>query len=194
MRRNQAPEYRDTHTLIVRKTKSLLRTLTPTQIRNLNRTGKSALFLTSDARSTPKIRASSVQLTITSPPFLDIVQYREDNWLRCWFNGLDSDMINGTITMARTIKEWTGVMGDVFYELYRLTAVGGRVAFEVGEVRKGTVRLEEHVVPLGIGAGFTCEAVMINTQAFTKTSHIWGVDNMGCGTNTNRIMVFKKDR
>jgi hypothetical protein len=47
-------------------------------------------------------------------------------------------------------------------------------------------------VPLGIAAGFTCPAVMINTQAFTKTSHIWGVDNMGCGTNTNRIILFKK--
>jgi hypothetical protein len=194
IRRRQAPVYRDTHTLIARKTKSLLRTLTPAQARNLRRAGASARFLTGDARSTPEIPDGSVQLTVTSPPFLDVVQYREDNWLRCWFNGLDSEMIDRKITMARTVREWAGVMGEVFHELYRVTAAGGVVAFEVGEVRKGTVRLEEHVVPLGIGAGFTCKAVMINTQTFTKTSHIWGVDNMGCGTNTNRIAVFKKDR
>ncbi len=193
VRRCQAPEYRDTHALIAKKTRSLIRTLTPAQARNLRRAGALARFLTGDARSTPEIPSDSVQLTVTSPPFLNIVQYPGDNWLRCWFNGLDSDMIETTITMARTVREWAGVMGEVFHELYRVTAPGGVVAFEVGEVRKGTVRLDEHVVPLGIGAGFTCEAVMINTQAFTKTSHIWGVDNMGCGTNTNRIVVFKKE-
>jgi hypothetical protein len=86
------------------------------------------------------------------------------------------------------------VMKDVFRELYRITAAEGWVAFEVGEVRKGTIRLEEHVVPLGIAVGFSCPAIMINTQTFTKTSHIWGIDNMGCGTNTNRIILFRKDR
>jgi hypothetical protein len=193
VRRNQVPEYRDTHRLIVKKTKSLLRTLTGPQIRSLNIAGKQARFLTRDARKTPEIPDETVQLTVTSPPFLDIVQYRGDNWLRCWFNGLESDAIGKIITMARTVDGWKAVMADVFCELYRVTAPGGWVAFEVGEVRKGTVRLEEHVVPLGITAGFSCKAVMINTQAFTKTSHIWGVDNMGRGTNTNRIVVFRKE-
>jgi hypothetical protein len=192
-RRDQVPEYRDTHRLVVKKTKSLVRTLTASHTRALNTAGKRARFLTCDARATPEIPDNSVQLTVTSPPFLDIVQYRDDNWLRCWFNGLASGQIGKTLTMARTVDGWKAVMGDVFGELYRVTAPGGWVAFEVGEVRKGTVRLEEHVVPLGIRAGFACTAVMINAQAFTKTSHIWGVDNMGCGTNTNRIVVFKKN-
>ena len=152
VRRNQVPEYRDTHRLIIKKTKSLLRTLTGPQIRALNLTGKRARFLTCDARKTPEIPDDTVQLTVTSPPFLDIVQYRGDNWLRCWFNGLESDAIGKIITMARTVDGWKAVMADVFCELYRVTAPGGWVAFEVGEVRKGTVRLEEHVVPLGITA------------------------------------------
>jgi hypothetical protein len=84
-------------------------------------------------------------------------------------------------------------MKEVLRELYRVTAPQGWVAFEVGEIRKGTLRLEEYIVPPGISAGFSCKAVMINSQAFTKTSHIWGVDNMGCGTNTNRIIIFKKE-
>lgn len=191
-KRNQVPEYRNTHRLMVKKTRSLLRTLNNSQIRALIRAGERARFLTRDARDTPDIVDDTVQLTVTSPPFLDIVQYREDNWLRCWFNGLEGDTIGKTITMARTVEEWAAVMRDVLCELYRVTAPGGWVAFEVGEVRKGTIRLEEYIVPLGIAAGFACPAVMINTQTFTKTSHIWGVDNMGCGTNTNRIIVFKK--
>ncbi len=191
-RRKQEPEYRNTRQRILKKTKSLLSGLTNDQIRNLNSAATTARFLTGDAGRTKAIPDGSVQLTVTSPPFLDIVQYREDNWLRCWFNGLDTRTIGKGITMARTVKEWAAVMGGVFTELYRVTRPVGWVAFEVGEVRKGTVRLEEEVIPLGTAAGFSCDAVMINTQEFTKTSHIWGVANMGCGTNTNRIAVFRK--
>ena len=191
-KRLQIPEYRDTHQIILDKTKSLLRTLTPAEKKFLKRAGKKARLLTGDARSTPDIPDTSVQLTVTSPPFLDIVQYREDNWLRCWFNGINEENIGKQITMARTLDEWTGVMGSVFWELYRITRPGGWVAFEVGEVRKQSIRLEEHVIPLGIAAGFTCYGVLINQQVFTKTSNIWGVNNMASGTNTNRIVIFQK--
>jgi hypothetical protein len=191
-KRLQEPEYRDTHRIILTKTKSLLRRIADAEIKNLGKAGKKAVLLTRDARSTPEIRNDSVQLTVTSPPFLDIVQYRDDNWLRCWFNGLEAETVGRQITMAHTVEEWTRVMGAVFDELYRITCPGGFVAFEVGEVRKRTIRLEEHVVPLGIDAGFSCPCVIINQQHFTKTSNIWGVDNMAHGTNTNRIVVFKK--
>ena len=191
-KRQQLPEYRDTHKIILDKTKSLLRSLSPEDKKNLQRAGKKARLFTMDARSTPDIPDTSVQLTVTSPPFLDVVQYREDNWLRCWFCGHDEEATGKQITMARTLDEWTGVMGSVFRELYRITKIGGYVAFEVGEVRKRTIRLEEHVVPLGIAAGFTCDGVLINQQTFTKTSNIWGVNNMASGTNTNRIVLFHK--
>jgi hypothetical protein len=192
LKRSQVPEYRDTRRIIASKTKSLLRTLNDEEKRNLAKAGKKAILISGDAQATPEIPDESVQLTVTSPPFLDIVQYREDNWLRCWFNGLDEDTIGRRITMARTVDEWTAVMGRVFSELFRITKPGGYVAFEVGEVRKRTIRLEEHVVPLGISAGFSCECILINQQVFTKTSNIWGVDNNACGTNTNRIVVFRK--
>ena len=88
----------------------------------------------------------------------------------------------------------TDVMARIFAELYRITKRGGWVAFEVGEVRKGKIRLEEHVIPLGLDAGFSCEALLINQQRFTKTANIWGVGNNRLGTNTNRIVVFRKLR
>jgi len=192
LKRRQEPEYRNTHRIILAKTKSLLRSLSDAGMRNLVRAGKKAILLTGDARDTPEIRDGSVRLTVTSPPFLDIVQYPDDNWLRCWFNGLDADAIASRITMARSVSEWSRTMGEVFSELYRITCPGGFVAFEVGEVRKRTIRLEEHVVPAGVAAGFDCPCVIINQQHFTKTSNIWGVGNMASGTNTNRIVVFRK--
>lgn len=191
-KRNQSPQYRDVKTIIERKTASLLKNLQPSEIANLRQAAQTAVFLEHDAPSTPEITSGSVNLTVTSPPFLDIIQYSKDNWLRCWFNGLDSSAIEKRITMAKTVEAWSEAMGRVFLELYRITAPGGWVAFEVGEVRKGKIKLEEYVVPLGINAGFSCVGVIINSQAFTKTANIWGVNNNSHGTNTNRIVLFQK--
>jgi hypothetical protein len=135
-----------------------------------------------------------VRLTVTSPPFLDVVQYARDNWLRCWFNKLDAQAIAARITMAPEVEEWAAAMTPVFAELHRITQRGGWVAFEVGEVRRGAVKLEEVVAPLGVNAGFSCEAILINTQRFTKTANIWGVSNNKLGTNSNRIVLFRKTK
>jgi len=189
----QKPEYRDTRNLILLKTRDLLRNLTEKQIGNLERAGGKARFFELDARETKRIRRGSVQLTVTSPPFLDIVDYHQDNWLRCWFNSIDDEKVAKKITMSKTLEEWSAVMLDVFRELRRITKEGGWVAFEVGELRNGKIRLDEHVVPLGIEAGFRCEGIVINSQQFTKTSNIWGIKNNQRGTNTNRIVLFHKD-
>ena len=191
-KRAQTPEYRDTRALILKKSRQLQRGLIAEQSANLHAAGKRAQFLTDKADATRAIAAGSVQLTVTSPPFLDIVQYSNDNWLRCWFNDLDADAIAAGITMSRTIDGWSAAMSKVFAELYRITRKNGWVAFEVGEVRKGKVRLEEHVVPIGNGAGFACEAILFNEQRFTKTANIWGIGNNEAGTNSNRIVVFRK--
>ncbi|RMH77684.1 MAG: site-specific DNA-methyltransferase, partial [Calditrichaeota bacterium] len=83
-RRNQQPPYRDTRALILRKSRSLLRHIDEPLRRQLHALGASARFLTADARSTPEIPSQSVDLIVTSPPFLNVVQYAADNWLRCW--------------------------------------------------------------------------------------------------------------
>jgi hypothetical protein len=69
---------------------------------------------------------------------------------------------------------------------------GGHVAFEVGEVRGGAVRLEEVVIPAGLDAGLEPVLVVINAQQFTKTANCWGVANNRKGTNTNRIVLLRK--
>ncbi|MHA1265477.1 MAG: DNA methyltransferase [Candidatus Helarchaeota archaeon] len=191
-KRNQHPPYRNTRELILRKSKALLRNVTAQQIQRLRTAGETALFLENDARSTPEISSKSIQLTVTSPPFLDVVQYARDNWLRCWFNSLDTTTIAKKLTITRTLAEWTNVMQPVFHELYRITKVKGWVAFEVGEVRKNSIRLDEYVIPMGIQAGFHCVGILINRQKFTKTSNIWGIRNMDFGTNTNRIVLFHR--
>lgn len=191
-RLKQEPEYRDIRALILKKTMQLQGRLGAAERWRLRKAAEQAQLLSHDARATADIATGSVQLTVTSPPFLDVVQYARDNWLRCWFNGFDAEKVGERITMSKTVEEWQAEMSAVFAELHRVTRPGGWVAFEVGEVRRGTVKLDEIVAPLGIAAGFECSAILINAQRFTKTANIWGVRNNSLGTNSNRIVLFRK--
>jgi len=192
LKRNQKPEYRSTKAIIAHKSKQLMRNMDEGQIRRLKEASQSALFLEKDASRTCELTDQSITLTVTSPPFLNVVQYSSDNWLRCWFNCIDMNNIDKKITMASSLKEWASIMKGVFEELFRITRPGGWVAFEVGEVRGGKINLEETVVPLGLQCGFTCAGVMVNQQNFTKTSNIWGIKNNRAGTNSNRIVLFTR--
>jgi hypothetical protein len=120
------------------------------------------------------------------------VDYKTDNWLRCWFCGIDAASV--PVTQASNIEGWTRFVTDVLVELRRVLRIGGHIAFEVGEVRGGSVRLEEAVVPAGVAAGLDPLLVLVNAQHFTKTANCWGVSNNRKGTNSNRVVVFRRAR
>ncbi len=187
--RSQVPPRRDVRDLIVRKTRSLLADLDQDARSRLTASFGMALWNTGSA-SEAFWESESVDLVVTSPPFLDVVDYAGDNWLRCWFCGIEP----GTVDIARhkRLADWQVFIGLVFQQLSRLLRPGGYIAFEVGEVRQGSVRLEEAVLPCGVSAGLDATCILINLQTFTKTANIWGVDNNRHGTNTNRIVVFRK--
>jgi hypothetical protein len=105
---------------------------------------------------------------------------------------LGVDVKSVQLTVPHKLAAWQKAMTEVFQELHRLLRPGGHLAFEVGEVRHGAIRLEEAVIPCGIAAGLTPQLVLINDQKFTKTANCWGVDNNAKGTNTNRIVLFQR--
>jgi hypothetical protein len=189
-RRKQQPPPRDVPKIIRKKSRSLLQDLSPalrSQLRNLSR---QALLLTGSAAATKAIESNSVALVVTSPPFLNVVQYATDNWLRCWFMGIAPESV--PLTVPSRLDAWQAAMTEVFCELRRVLQPGGHIAFEVGEVHKGQTTLENAVLTCGTAAGLIPLLVMINDQIFTKTANCWGIDNMSKGTNTNRIVVFRK--
>ena len=189
-RRQQTPPPRDVAKIILKKSRQLLGDCSSAVRQTLAATTRGALLLTKPSARTLKIPAGSVSLVVTSPPFLDIVNYAGDNWLRCWFIGIDPASVE--ITMMKKLEAWQEAMTAVFRELFRVLRPGAHVAFEVGEVRGGKIKLEETVLPCGVDAGLDPVLVLINDQKFTKTANCWGVDNNFKGTNTNRIVVFQK--
>ena len=187
-RRNQQPPERDVKGLILRKSRSLLARLEAGESGRLARSDP--LLLTASADQTSEIADGTVRLVVTSPPFLDVVNYRADNWLRCWFNGVDADKV--ALWHWKRAADWQAAMGRVFVELRRVLTSGGFAAFEVGEVRSGRLLLETLVVPAAREAGLEPLLVLVNDQKFTKTSNCWGVDNRTKGTNTNRVVLLRR--
>lgn len=190
-RRDQIPPRRLVPKIILRKTNQLLRDFWPREAESLAIASKSARLLVGASAATPAIPDNSVSLVVTSPPFLDVVDYAGDNWLRWWFCGILEDAVK--IKLAKKLPAWEEMMTAVFKELSRVLKPGGHVAFEVGEVRNGKVLLERSVIRCGLAAGLAPRLVLINDQKFTKTANCWGVDNSVKGTNTNRVVLFTKN-
>jgi hypothetical protein len=188
--RGQTPPRRKVPDLILSKTRSLLADCDAQVLPRLARSAERAQIFTGPAAGPSALSADSVDLVVTSPPFLDVVDYATDNWLRCWFCGLDARRVE--LTILKRLDDWEAAMTAVFGELRRVLRPGGHVAFEVGEVRSGTVRLEESVVKCAHAAGLETVLVLINTQKFTKTANCWGVTNNSLGTNSNRIVLLQK--
>jgi len=179
-----SPPERDIAQVILKKTRSLLKDgCAPAQVRSSLHTGA--------AWDVPGIGDGAVDLVITSPPFLDIVQYAADNWLRCWFAGIAPETV--AIDMHRTEDAWTAMVSRVLREQARMLRPGGHVAFEVGEVRGGKVLLEQLVWRAAEGLPFARLGVLVNSQAFTKTANCWGVSNNRGGTNSNRIVLLRRE-
>ncbi len=191
-KRNQTPEYKNIKEIILKKTQDLLKKTTLFDFKNLREKYFKSILLNNDARFTSCIQNESIKLIVTSPPFLSIVQYAKDNWLRCWFNGINIDKIEKEIFVTSSLEKWKKFMYEVFIELYRVLRNDGIIAFEVGEVKNGTIKLEEELIPIVIEIGFNIECILINEQNFTKTSNIWGIKNNKKGTNSNRILILTK--
>lgn len=177
------PPPRDLVTIILKKSRTLLGDGAPPQ-------HPPAILSVGLASETTSIQTGSIVLTVTSPPFLDIVQYADDNWLRCWFAGINVSAV--AIGMHKTEAAWIDMVHGVLKEQVRILKPGGHVAFEVGEVRGGKVLLEKLVWRAAEGLPLERQAVLVNQQEFTKTANCWGVKNNTAGTNTNRIVLMRR--
>ena len=185
VQRNQVPEYRDVAALILRKTRRLLRDL-PRQAP----TGRSCGFLRQAVAEPFAWDGPPVALAVTSPPFLNVVDYKGDNWMRCWFAGIDPDTV--AITQTSSLDAWKALVRAALHNVAAISARGAVFAFEVGEVRKGSLLLDRVVADVARETAWEPFCIVVNEQAFTKTSNTWGVDNNRGGTNSNRIVVMRR--
>ena len=184
-RRNQQPDYRDVTDLILRKTRALLR-----DVPHQAPTGQNRGFFRQPVGVPFVHDGPPVSLAVTSPPFMDVVDYRADNWMRCWFAGIDPDEVG--ITQTGRLEAWKGLVREALDNVAAISARSSVFAFEVGEIRNGSLLLDRVVADVARETAWEPVCVVVNEQTFTKTSNTWGIDNNQGGTNSNRIVVMRR--
>ena len=195
--RRQRPEYRDVPALILRKARKALR---DGRIAEIAKAGRRNLTLTADACRLDSLPDCSIDLVITSPPFLDKADYIGDNWLEFWFCGIEPDRFAGDMLVTPDIRRWQEFIGRSMREMHRVLRSGCRAVIEVGEVTSGgeTLHLEEQLIDIAAdlhndGISLVPERIYIQQQRFTKLANCFNVENNLKGTNTNRMVVFRKE-
>ena len=194
-KRRQKPEYRAVAPRIIKKAAQALRDGFTSDFFEIAANDR---IETSDARDMSWIPSKSVDLIVTSPPFLDKVDYLADNWLELWFAGIRAKNFADDLITCRSLDEWRSFIGKVLSEMLRVLKTNARAVVEVGEVESGKnlILLDEVVAQEAEkqkcdGKRFVVEEVLVNQQQFTKLAHCFKVDNNRKGTNTNRLVVLK---
>jgi DNA modification methylase len=194
-KRHQLPDYRAVAPRIIRKAAQSLRDGFTSQFAKISSRAKVEV---SDARKLSWAPDQSVDLIVTSPPFLDKVDYLTDNWLEMWFSDIRPETCSKNLVMTRTLEDWAMFIEDAMAEMLRVLKPGKIAVIEVGEVETsaGTIYLDEIVAEIAehlrVGERrFRVEEVLINQQQFTKLANCFSVENNKKGTNTNRMVVLR---
>lgn len=204
-KRRQEPEYRSVTPRIIKKAAQSLRDGFHADFYNY---ADKSNIQCSDARNLSWLPNNSVDLIITSPPFLDKVDYLTDNWLEFWFTGINPRPLEHSLMMTSNINEWRSFMRDVLAESLRVLCTNCFAVFEVGEVEIDGVTipldqiLAEEAERIRVNDKiFRVEEILVNQQSFSKLSNCFQVENNRKGTNTNRLVVlgaaaqrFKRNR
>ena len=130
-----------------------------------------------DARRVGKVFSrlkGRVTDVITSPPYLDTTNYREDQWLRLWFLGCSPTTAYGRGDDRHYNKEmywdflqasWTGLAPLLAQQVRLVVRIGGR-RLDKTELREGLVRSLEAGLSRGVRLADTGISSRIgNTQA-----------------------------
>jgi len=166
-------------------------------MRFLNKYNKLTSF---DIRSLPSdiYPDNSVDLIITSPPFLAQVDYISDNWLECWFMAINQDEFKGNLVQTPNLERWSIFMEESLSTMFRVLKPNHYCIIEVGDVNnvnrktKDKIFLDDIISEIGTQVGFSINKRIIHKQYFTKLSNCFNVENNKKGVNTQRLVIFEK--
>ncbi|MDP3462314.1 MAG: DNA methyltransferase [Bacteroidales bacterium] len=137
-----------------------------------------------------------VNLVLTSPPYLGIVNYAKQNWIRSWFLNQDPGKVSKELDDDLNLEEWINFARETVIQLKQFLKKDGVAVFIIGDVAKS----KTSVIPLAREF-----ALMIRDQKLfknvwcindaisdtDKTTRIWA-NTKGNATATDRV-VFLSD-
>ena len=154
------------------------------------------------------LKKGSVALTVTSPPYLQVVRYGKYNWIRLWLLGYSVETIDRRLCVEATDKSlqlsdrlplprYHVFVEEMLRSLSRVMKPGGVAAIVIGDVstkENREINLAwlawknvSRSVPFGL-----IEIVDDFIELETKVTKIWG-GRRGKATRRDRILLLKRD-
>ncbi|RDK82766.1 DNA methyltransferase [Marinirhabdus gelatinilytica] len=134
-----------------------------------------------------------VDLLLTSPPYLGIVNYAKQNWIRSWFLESDPEEISEKLDDDLNINQWVKFAKETAFQFKEMLKPNGVAVFVIGDVARSSTS----VIPLAREFAMMIKEnnLFKNTWVFSdyiqgvdKTTRIWG-ETKGKATATDRIVI-----
>lgn len=94
------------------------------------------MFFQDATQPNKNIKNNSVDLVITSPPYLNIVNYTRSNWLKLWLLGYERETLKEKIRLSDTLKfdQYISFIKDYLNAIYYKLKNKAKVCLIVGDV------------------------------------------------------------
>jgi hypothetical protein len=195
IKRRESPDYRAVAPRVIKKAAQALRDGFSSDFFAVS---SANMIEVADSRSMKHIPNSSVDLIVTSPPFLEKVDYLSDAWLEFWFAGIDPLPFASNMFVCSSLQDWSTFISDVMREMLRVLKPRAYAVIEVGEIdtSAGVVYLDEVVADQARHVNLSdkklvVDQVLVNQQQFSKISNSYNLENSTTGCSTNRLVVLK---
>lgn len=151
------------------------------------------------------IPSGSIDLLLTSPPYLKVVNYGIANWIRLWWLGIDDVgrqqgegrlALDARLDHKHTVDGYHAFMLRVFRGTRRVLRRDGVAAFVIGDVAqpdRAPVQLGPSLwKAVGHETGLQLiDVIEDRIQTQSKVSRIWG-DTKGKATECDRILLLAR--
>ena len=139
-----------------------------------------------------------VKLVLTSPPYLGIVNYEKQNWIRSWFakDNYNKTKVNldAHLDDNLNLNEWLRFSKTVVEQIKRTLTKDGVAVFVIGDVKKSQdsiILLARDFVSM-ISQNRLFKNIWVYSDHInkeSKTTRIWG-ETKGTATAVDRIVIM----
>lgn len=137
-----------------------------------------------------------IKLVLTSPPYLNIINYAKQNWIRMWFFNDKIDDISNELDDNLNLAKSISFLKKVLINLREILAEDGFIVFIIGDVSKSKNN--------NLSPARNLLRLLINEEIFEyigfysdflnvgdKTTRIWK-EKKGKATSVDRVLILGK--
>lgn len=150
------------------------------------------LAFNNDAKNLP-LEDESVDLIITSPPYLSVLTTAWDNWLRLWFLGYDYKDVEKKLTQTSSPNIYIAHMRDFLKEFFRVLKANRACVLVLGDIKVARCKrsLADLVIKAGEEVGFGVK-MTIDDDIRLENKYLAQHKCYNGGLSKEKIIVFEK--